>query len=156
MNFSQWKVGHTHDISADSQNCAGVREPSMHTHFIFRFENGQGNQSLISIHDQNTAETSQHKLRRRTIDAIDRACPQGLQRLWEKFGAAWLSRKKANFVDRRKLLFWEATNIKKPNTTDLERDLQRPRLMSLTIDRGRERPLQVDRAVFFLSFSAFV
>ena len=36
--------------------------------------------------------------------AIDRACPQGLQRPWEKFGSARLSRKKANFVDSGKLL----------------------------------------------------
>ena len=39
----------------------GAREPSVHAHFIFRFENGQENQSLFSAHDQNTAdhETSQ-------------------------------------------------------------------------------------------------
>ena len=41
------------------KNFSGACEPSMHAHFVFRFENGQGNQSLISIHDQNTAETNQ-------------------------------------------------------------------------------------------------
>ena len=59
VNFSRWKLGHAHDNSADSENVAGAREPSVHAHFIFRFENGQGNQSLFSTHNQNTAETSQ-------------------------------------------------------------------------------------------------
>ena len=36
-----------------------VRAPSVHAHFIFRFENGQGNLSLFSTHDQNTPEMSQ-------------------------------------------------------------------------------------------------
>ena len=59
MNFSRRKIGHAHDNSADSENVAGAREPSVHAHFIFRFKNGQGNQSIFSTHDQNTAETSQ-------------------------------------------------------------------------------------------------
>ena len=59
VNFSRRKLGHVHDNSADSENVAGAREPSVHAHFIFRFENGQGNQSLFPTHDQNTAETSQ-------------------------------------------------------------------------------------------------
>ena len=60
-NFLRRKIGHTHDNSADSENVAGAREPSGHAHFIFHFENGQGNQSFFSAHDQNTAETSQPK-----------------------------------------------------------------------------------------------
>ena len=40
-----------------------VREPSVHAHFIFRFENGKGNQSFFSTHDHNTAETSQPQAR---------------------------------------------------------------------------------------------
>ena len=59
VNFSRRKLGHAHDNSADSENVAGARKPSVHAYFIFRFENGQGNQSLFSTHDQNTAETSQ-------------------------------------------------------------------------------------------------
>ena len=59
MNFSRRKLGHAHDNSADSENVAGVREPNVHAHFIFRFENGQGNQSFFSTHNQNTAESSQ-------------------------------------------------------------------------------------------------
>ena len=59
VNFSRRKLGHAHDNSADSENVAGARQPSVHPHFIFRFENGQGNQSLFSTHDQNTAESSQ-------------------------------------------------------------------------------------------------
>ena len=69
MIFSRRKLGHVHDNSADSENVAGAREPSVHAQFIFRFENGQGNQSLFSTHDQNTAETSQPQASRRTIDA---------------------------------------------------------------------------------------
>ena len=63
VNFSRQKLGHAHDNSTDSrsENVAGEREPSVHAHFIFRFENGQENQSLFSTHDQNTAETSQPK-----------------------------------------------------------------------------------------------
>ena len=49
------------------------------------------------------------------------------------------SRKKANFVNRRKLLSrgYKFTNLKKPNVTDLERDLQRPRLRRLMINQRR-------------------
>ena len=55
-NFLRRKIGHAHDNSADSENVAGAHEPSVHAHFIFRFKNGQGNQSVFSTHDQNTAE----------------------------------------------------------------------------------------------------
>ena len=84
MNFSRRKLGHAHDNSADSENVAGAREPSVHAHFIFRFENGQGNQSLFSTHDQNTAETNQPQAQ--PTDgwrAIDRAFPRGVQQPWE-------------------------------------------------------------------------
>ena len=90
MNFSRRKLGHAHENSADSENVAGAREPSVHTHFIFRFENGQGNQSLFSTHDQNTAETSQPQAQPTDgWHAIDRAFPWGLQRPWEI--KVWLS-----------------------------------------------------------------
>ena len=81
VNFSRRKLGHAHDNSADSENVAGARKASVHAHFVFRFENGQGNQTLCSIHDQKTAETSQPQAQ--PTDgwrAIDRAFPQGLQR----------------------------------------------------------------------------
>ena len=97
-NFSRRKIGHAHDYSADSENVAGVREPSVHAHFIFRFKNDQGNQSNFATHDQNTAETSQPQAQ--PTDgwrAIDRARPRGLQRPWEKFGSVRLSRKKGKF-----------------------------------------------------------
>ena len=58
-NFSRRKIGHAHNNSADSENVAGAHEPSVHAQFIFRFKNSQGNQSIFSTHDQNTAETSQ-------------------------------------------------------------------------------------------------
>ena len=81
MNFLQGKLGHAHDNSADSENVAGVREPSVHAHFFFRFENGQGNQTLFSTHNQKTAETSQPQAQPTDgLRAIDRAFPRGLQR----------------------------------------------------------------------------
>ena len=48
-NFSRRKIGHARDNSADSENVADAREPSVHEHFIFRFENGQGNQSFFYL-----------------------------------------------------------------------------------------------------------
>ena len=51
-----WKVGHANDNSSDSENVAGAYEPSVPAHFIFRFENGLGNQSFFSTHDQNTVQ----------------------------------------------------------------------------------------------------
>ena len=86
VNFSRRKIGHAHDNSADSENVAGAREPNVHAHFIFRFENGQGNQSFFSIHDRNTAETGQPQAQlTNNWRAMDRACPRGLQRPLEKF-----------------------------------------------------------------------
>ena len=41
-----------------SVKVAGAREPNVHEHFLFRFENGQGKTSFSLIHAQNTAETS--------------------------------------------------------------------------------------------------
>ena len=81
--------------SADSENVAGAPQPNVHAHFIFRFENGLGNQRFFSSHDQNTAETSQPQAHP-TDDwrAMDRACPRGLQWPLEKFDSARLSRKK--------------------------------------------------------------
>ena len=46
-NFSRRKIGHAHDNSRDSEDVAGASEPSVHAHFIFLFENGQGNQSFF-------------------------------------------------------------------------------------------------------------
>ena len=105
MNFSRWKIEHAHDNSADFENVAGAHEPNVHTHFIFRFKNGQGNQSFFSIHAQNTAETSQPPAQL-TNDwrAIERACPRGLQRPWENFGSARLSRKRQTLWIEKKLL----------------------------------------------------
>ena len=39
-NFSRRKIGHAHDNFADSENVTGARQPNVHAHFIFHFENG--------------------------------------------------------------------------------------------------------------------
>ena len=59
MIFSRQKTGHAHDNSVDSENVAGEREPSVHAHFIFRFDTVREIRAFFSIHDQNTVETSQ-------------------------------------------------------------------------------------------------
>ena len=109
VNFSQRKIGHAHNNSVHSENANRIR---MCTWISFSFRIGQGNESFFFIHDQNTAETSQPQAQ--TSDdwrAIDRACPRGLQRPLEKFDSARLSRKKANFANRRKLL-WRGNTFK--------------------------------------------
>ena len=62
-------IGHVHDKSADSEHVAGVREPNMHSDFIFRFENGQGNENFFLSMPKIQLKRVNHKLRRRTIDA---------------------------------------------------------------------------------------
>ena len=93
-----------------------------------------------------------HKLSRWTIDA--HVVPGGLQRQWEKFGSARLSRnKKAIFLDIAEASFIKRLWKMKPNTTDLARDLERPRLgkCDRSIDGGgRERTPLVNRLFFFL------
>ena len=107
-NFSQRKIRHAHYNSADSENVAGAPQPNVHAHFHFSFRKRSGKSELFSIHNQDTAETSQPQPQ--LMDdwrAMDRACPRGLQRPLEKFDSARLCRKKkrqANFVNRRKLL----------------------------------------------------
>ena len=113
-NFPQRKIGHAHDNSVDSENVAGAPQRSVHAHFIFRFENGPGNQSFFSIHDQNTAETSQAQAQpKNDWRAMNRACPRGLKRPLEKFDSARLSRKK-----------WPAVNaVEKIDERSMEADV---------------------------------
>ena len=139
MNFSRRKRGQAHDNFAESENVTGAREPSVHAHFIFRFENGQGNQNLFSTHDDEIQlKRVNHKLRRQMVDAPStgrfREASSGPEKL--KFGSARLSRKKGNFVDRRMLLF-RGFKFKETKHDRLERDLQQPRLRRSTIDRRR-------------------
>ena len=106
-NFSRRKIGHAHNNSADSENAAGAREPSVHAHFIFRFENGQGNQSFILSLTKIQLKRVNHKLSRRTVDAPSTGCfrenSSGPEKSWVPHGLVE-KRKKANFVDSRKLL----------------------------------------------------
>ena len=69
MNFSRRKIGHAHDNFADSENVAGAREPSVHAHFIFRFENGQGNQSCFLSMTKIQLKRVNRKLGRRMVGA---------------------------------------------------------------------------------------
>ena len=57
-NFLRRKLGHAHDNSADSENVAGVQTECAHA-FHFSLRKRSGKLELLSIHDQNTAETSQ-------------------------------------------------------------------------------------------------
>ena len=135
-NFSRRKIGHEQDNSADSENVAGAREPSVHAHFIFRFKNGQGNQSIFLPMTKIQLKRVNHKLSRRTVDAPStgraREVSNGLEKSLVQHSL--VEKKKANSVDSGKLL---STNLKKPDTTDLERELQRPRLRRSTIDQRR-------------------
>ena len=80
-NFSRRQIGHAHDNSADSENVAGAPQPNVHAHFMFRFENGPGNQGFFSLCNQNTAETSQPQAQPKDDwRAMDRACRRGFQR----------------------------------------------------------------------------
>ena len=105
-NFLRRKIGHAHDNSADSENVAGAREPSVHAHFIFRFENGQGNQSFFLSMTNIQLKRVNRKLSRRTVDAPStgrfREASSGPEKSLVPHG---LVEKKANFVDSRKLLF---------------------------------------------------
>ena len=104
--FSRRKIGHAHDNSADSENVAGVREPSVHAHFIFRFENGRGNQSFFLSMTKIQLKRVHLKLSRRTVDA------PSIGRFREAYSVpekslvphGLVEKKKANFVDSGKLL----------------------------------------------------
>ena len=130
MNFSRRKIGHAHDNSADSKNVAGAHEPNVHTHFIVRFENDQGNRSLISIHDQSTGETRQKQAH--AADGRLKRHRQGVPvrppAYLRKFGSARLSRK------------WQ--------TSWIEESLQRGyKLKEAKHDRLGKRPAVTEAAV---------
>ena len=50
-------------------NILQMREPSVHAHFIFHFENGQGNQSFFLSMTKIQLKRVNHKFSRRTVDA---------------------------------------------------------------------------------------
>ena len=105
-NFSRRKIGHAHDNSADSENAAGAREPSVHAHFIFRFENGQGNQTFFLSITKIQLKRVNRKLSRRTVDAPStgrvREASSGPEKSLVPHDL--VEKKMANFVDSRKLL----------------------------------------------------
>ena len=105
-NFLRREIGHAHDNSADSENVAGAREPSVHAHFIFHFENGQGNQSFFLSMTKNQLKRVNRKLSRRTVGAPStgrfREASSGTEKSFVQHGL--VEKQKANFVDSRKLL----------------------------------------------------
>ena len=107
-NFLWLNMGHVHGSTADSENVhvAGEREPNVPVHFIFRFENGQGNQSFFLSMTKIQLKRVNDKLSRRTIDApsTGRFCEasSGPEKNLVQHG---LVEKEENFVDSRKLLF---------------------------------------------------
>ena len=95
-NFSQRKIGHAHDNSADSAETLQVFPNGVCTRIsFFVSKTVREIRAFFSIHDQNTAETSQPQAQP-TDDwrAMDRACPRGFKRPLEKFDSARLSRYK--------------------------------------------------------------
>ena len=63
-------MGLEHDNSVDSKNVAGARELNVHAHFIFHFENGQGNQTFFFLSmTKIQLKFVIRKLSLRTIDA---------------------------------------------------------------------------------------
>ena len=96
MNFSQRKLGHAHDNSADSESVAGAREPSVHAHFIFVKKTVREIRAYFLPMTKIQLKRVNHKLSRRTVDAPSigrfREASSGPEKL--KFGSARLSRKK--------------------------------------------------------------
>ena len=96
MNFWRRKRGHAHDNSADSENVAGAREPSVHAHFIFRFETVREIRAYFLPMTKIQLKRVNHKLSRQTVDTPStgrfREASSGPEKL--KFGSARLSRKK--------------------------------------------------------------
>ena len=92
--FSRQKLGHAHDNSADSENVAGAPEPNVHAHFIFRFENGQGNQSWFFLSmikyswNESTTSSADGRLTRHR-QGVSARPPAAMRKL----GSARLSRK---------------------------------------------------------------
>ena len=97
-----------------------------------------------------------HKLSRRTIDAllIGCACEASISVTKSLVQHGLVEKRQTSWIENSFCL--EATNFKKPNTTDLERDLQRPRLRRSTIDRRRQTwtPSAGRSSCFFFLFSA--
>ena len=110
MHISSWlsdffATEDAHNNSADSENVGGARKPSVHTHFIFRFENGQEIRAFFLPMTKIQLKRVNHKLSRRTVDAPSTGrfleASSGPEKSLVQRG---LVEKKANLVDSRKLL----------------------------------------------------
>ena len=157
-NFSRRKIGHAHDNSADSENVAGAPLPNVHAHFIFRFENGPGNQAFFLSMTKIQLKRVNHKLSQRTIGApwtgrVPEAS-SGPQKSLIQHGLV-KKKKKANSMNRRKFLlrgykFKETKHDrsgKRPASTEAEK----------IDDRSTEADVNTFRrsiglCVFFFSF----
>ena len=145
-NFSQRKIGHAHDNSADSENVQVLPNGVCTRISFFISKTVREIRAFFSIHDQNTAETSQPQAQV-TDDwrAMNRACPRGLRRPLEKFDSARLSRKKkkqANFVNRRKFL------LKGYNFKESKHDRFGKRPAANVAEKIDERSTEADLSAF--------
>ena len=68
-NFSRRTIGHAHDNSADSENVAGVREPSVRAHSIFVSKTIGEIRAFFLPLTKIQLKRVNHKLSRRTVDA---------------------------------------------------------------------------------------
>ena len=136
-NLSRRKIGHAHDNFADSEHVAGECEPNVHAPFNFLFRKRSGKSDLFLSMTKIQLKRVNHNPSRRTIDA-----PSTVR--FHKASSGSEKRLVQHGLVEKRQTSWkiesfclESTNLKKPNTTDLERDRQRPRLGRSAIDRRR-------------------
>ena len=124
------------------KNVAGAPQRSVHAHFIFRFENGPGNQSFFFYprpkYSWNESTTSSAGGRLTRHEQGVSARPQAaLRKSLIQHGLVEKKKKNRQTSWIKESFCWKATILKKANTTDLERDLQRTRLRRSTNDWRR-------------------
>ena len=115
-----------------------VRTSRMCTRISFSFRKRSGKSKLFFFLSMTKIQLKRvkHKLSRWTIYAPStgrfREASSGPDKVW--FSTALSKKRQTSWIVDS--FCEEATNLKKPNTTDLERDLQRPRLRRPKIDGG--------------------
>ena len=145
-----------HTITLRTLKMLQVRVNRKCTRISFSFRKKSGNHPWPKYSRNESTKSSAPQLTD-NWRTINRACPWGLQRPWEKFGSVQLCRIKANFVDRRKLLL-RGYKFKKTKhsrfgkihaATEAEEIDDRSRGRTWTTSAGR-------LSCFFFSFSTIV